>query len=160
MSFAVFLFYHQLLKERAVYYAHFVNSSALELDVALHLCSIRDYSLLRPIRKNASFATIISLLKPPPLRKVKVSQLCPTLGDPTDYSPWNSPGQNTGVGSCSLLQGIFPIQGLNPGLLRCTHILYQLIHKGSPRLLEWVAYPFSSVSSRPSNQTRVLLYCR
>ena len=33
------------------------------------------------------------------------------------YSPWNSPGQNTGVGSCSLLQGIFPTQGLNPGLL-------------------------------------------
>ena len=33
------------------------------------------------------------------------------------YSPWNSPGQNTGVGSLSLLQGIFPTQGLNPGLL-------------------------------------------
>ena len=32
------------------------------------------------------------------------------------YSPWNSPDQNTGVGSCSLLQGIFPTQGLNPGL--------------------------------------------
>ena len=32
------------------------------------------------------------------------------------YSPWNSPGQNTGVGSRSLLQGIFPTQGLNPGL--------------------------------------------
>ena len=43
------------------------------------------------------------------------------------YSPWNSPGQNTGVGSLSLLQGIFPIQGLNPGLLHC--ILYQLGHK-------------------------------
>ena len=32
------------------------------------------------------------------------------------YSPWNSPGQNTGVGSLSLLQGIFPTQGSNPGL--------------------------------------------
>ena len=40
------------------------------------------------------------------------------------YSPWNSPGQNTGVGSLSLLQGIFPTQGLNPGLLHCRRILY------------------------------------
>ena len=48
------------------------------------------------------------------------------------YSPWNSPGQNTGVGSLSLLQGIFPIQGSNPGLPHCRRILYQLSHKGSP----------------------------
>ena len=48
------------------------------------------------------------------------------------YSPWNSPGQNTGVGSRSLLQGIFPTQGSNPGLLHCRWILYQLSHKGSP----------------------------
>ena len=41
------------------------------------------------------------------------------------YSPWNSPGQNTGVGSHSLLQGIFPTQGLNPCLLHCRWILYQ-----------------------------------
>ena len=40
------------------------------------------------------------------------------------YSPWNSPGQNTGVGSLSLLQGIFPTQGQNPGLLHCRRILY------------------------------------
>ena len=45
------------------------------------------------------------------------------------YSPWNSPGQNTDVGSLSLLQGIFPTQGLNPGLLHCRQILYQLSHK-------------------------------
>ena len=63
------------------------------------------------------------------------------------YSPWNSPGQNTGVASLSLLQGIFPTQGLNPGLLHCRQILYQLSHKRSPRTLEWVAYPFSSGSS-------------
>ena len=48
------------------------------------------------------------------------------------YSPWNSPGQNTGVGSLSLHQGIFPTQGLNPGLPLCGQILYQLSHKGSP----------------------------
>ena len=40
--------------------------------------------------------------------EVKVIQSCPTLWDP--YIPWNSPGQNTGVGSLSLLQGIFPTQ--------------------------------------------------
>ena len=46
------------------------------------------------------------------------------------YSPWSSPGQNTGVGSHSLFLGIFPTQGLNPRLLYCRWILYQLIHKG------------------------------
>ena len=71
------------------------------------------------------------------------------------YSPWNSPGQNTGVGSLSLLQGIFPTQGLNPGLLHCRQILYYLSHQGSPRILEWGAYPFSSRSSRPRNWNRV-----
>ena len=63
--------------------------------------------------------------------------------------------KNTAVGSCSLLQGIFPTQGSNPGLPHCRRILYQLSHKGSPRILEWVAYPFSSKSSWPRNQTRV-----
>ena len=48
------------------------------------------------------------------------------------YSPWNSLGQNTGVSSLSLLQGIFPTQGSKPGLLNCGRILYQLSHKGSP----------------------------
>jgi len=47
-------------------------------------------------------------------------------------SPWNSPGQNTGVGSSSLLQGIFPTQGSNPGLPHLGQILYQLSHQGSP----------------------------
>ena len=50
------------------------------------------------------------------------------------YSPWNSPSQNTGVGSFSLLQGIFPTQGLNPGLLNCRWVLYQLSHEGNPRI--------------------------
>ena len=71
------------------------------------------------------------------------------------YSPWNSPDQNTGVGSLSLLQGIFPTQESNPSLPHCRRILYQLSHKGSPRILEWAAYPFSRGSSRPSNQTGV-----
>ena len=71
------------------------------------------------------------------------------------YSSWNSLGQNTEVGILSLLQGIFPTQGSNPGLLHCRWILYQLSHKGSPRILEWVAYPFSNGSSQPRNQTGV-----
>ena len=51
--------------------------------------------------------------------------------------------------------GIFPTQGSNPDLQHCRWILYQLSHKGSPRILEWVAYPFSRGSSRPRNQTGV-----
>ena len=47
-------------------------------------------------------------------------------------SPWNSPGRNTAVGSLFLLQGIFPAQGSNPGLLDCRQILYQLSYQGSP----------------------------
>ena len=86
--------------------------------------------------------------------KVEVSQLCPTLCDPIDCT-WNSPGQNNGVGCHSLLQGIFPNQGSNPGLLQCRQILYHLSHEGSPRILEWVAYPFSSESSQLRNRTRV-----
>ena len=71
------------------------------------------------------------------------------------YSPWNSPGQNTGVGSLLLLQEIFPTQESNPSLLHCGRILYQLSHKGSPRTLEWVVYLFSSRSFQPRNQTGV-----
>ena len=71
------------------------------------------------------------------------------------YSPYNSPGQDAGVGSLSLLQGTFATQGSSPGPLHCWQILYQLSHKGSPRTLEWVTYPFSSRSSRPRNQTGV-----
>ena len=45
---------------------------------------------------------------------------------------WNSPGKNTGVGSHSLLHGIFPTQGSNLGLPHCRQILYQLSHQESP----------------------------
>ena len=55
----------------------------------------------------------------------------------------------------TLLQGIFPTLGLNPGLPHCRQILYQLCPQGSPRILEWVAYPFSRGSSPPRNRTRV-----
>ena len=74
-----------------------------------------------------------------PIMKVKVTQSCPTLWDPMDYSPWNSPGQNTGVGSCSLLQGIFPNQALNPSLKQCRWILYHLSQQESPNLWQYGA---------------------
>ena len=83
------------------------------------------------------------------------SVMSDSLQSPGLYSPWNSPGQNTGMGSLSLLQGIFPTQRLNPGLPHYRQILYHLSHKRSPRILEWVVYPFSSRFSWTRNQTRV-----
>ena len=69
------------------------------------------------------------------------------------HSPWNSLGQNTRVGSLSLLQEIFPTQGSNPGLPPCRRILYRLSHQGNLRMPEWVA--FSRGSSQPRNWTGV-----
>ena len=90
------------------------------------------------------------------------------------YSPWNSPAQNTRVGSLPLLLGIFPTQESNPDLPHCRWILYQLSYEGSPlrpcepmdcslssssahgilqaRILEWV---FSRGSSQPRDQAQV-----
>ena len=70
-------------------------------------------------------------------------------------TPWtvNSPGQNTRVGSLSLLLRIFPAQGSNPGLPHCRWTLYHLSHQGSPRILNWIAYPFSSGSSLHCRQS-------
>ena len=90
------------------------------------------------------------------LCEVKVAQSCLTLwphwlGPARLLCPWNSPCKNTGVGSCSLLQGIFSTQGSNPGLPHCSQILYYLSHQGSPRIV----YPFSRGSSWPRNQIGV-----
>ena len=60
----------------------------------------------------------------------------PPMNPNCSYLVWNSPGQNTGVGSSSFLQGIFPKQGSNPGLLHCRRILYQLSYQGALRPLE------------------------
>ena len=69
---------------------------------------------------------------------MKLSESCSVMSDSLQphglYSPWNSPGQNIGVGSHFLLQGIFLSQGSNPGLPHCRWILYQLSHKGSPKI--------------------------
>ena len=76
--------------------------------------------------------------------KVKVFQSRPTLRprrlQPARcLCPRNSAGNNTGVGSCSFLQGILPTQGSNPGLPHCRWILYRLSHDRGPRKLEWVS---------------------
>ena len=86
----------------------------------------------------------------------QVTQLCPTLCDSMDYIVY-------GILKARMLEwvaipfsrGIFPNQGSNPDLLHCRWILYQLRHKGSPRILEWVDHPFPRGSSRPRNWTRV-----
>ena len=99
---------------------------------------------------------------------VKVTQSCLTLCNPMDYiggslvaklrptlvtawtAAWQAPlfmgfpGKNTEMGCHFLLQGIFPTQELNPGILHGRKSLYQLSYEGSPRILEWVTYPFSS----------------
>ena len=87
----------------------------------------------------------------------QVAQSCLTLCNSMDCSPpgssvhGDSPDKNTGVACCSLLQGVHPTQGSNPGLPHCREILYHLSHQGSPRILEWVAYPVSRGSSQPRN---------
>ena len=77
--------------------------------------------------------------------KVLVAQSCPALWDHMDCSlpgssmeenPWNSPGKNAGVGCHFLLQGIFPSQGSNLGLLHCRQNLYHLSPQGSPQIVE------------------------
>ena len=107
-----------------------------------------------------SYSTLCILSSVEPIKSLKELKLnvalsCQTLCDPMDSSPWACPRQNTGVCSRFLLQGIFPTQGSNQGLPHCRWILYQLSHQGSPRILGWVAYPFSSGSSWPRDRTRV-----
>ena len=83
-----------------------------------------------------------------------MAQSCQTLCGPKDYTAQGIlQASILEFVSCFLLQGIFPIQGSNPGLPHCRWILFQLSHKGSPRILEWVACPFSSGSSQPRNRT-------
>ena len=77
--------------------------------------------------------------------------------DSLPVEPQGKP-KNIEVGSLSLLQGIFPTQGSNPSLLHCGQILYQPSHKGSPRILEWVAISPGDLPTQGSNPS--LLPCR
>ena len=87
-----------------------------------------------------------------PWSEVKVAQLCLTLCDPTDYTVH---GILQARILDPLLQGMFPTQGSNPVLPHCRRILYQLSHQGSLRILECVAYPFSSASFQLRDRTGV-----
>ena len=83
-------------------------------------------------------------------------QLC----DSMDWSLWNSPGKNIGVGSHSLLQGIFPTQGSNLGLLHYRWILYLLSHGGSPgAVFQCVSCSVMSDSLRPHGIWPARLLC-
>ena len=86
---------------------------------------------------------------------MKVTQSCPTL-----HNPWISPGQNTGVGSHFLLQGIFPTQGSNPGLPHSRWILYHLSHQKSPRALEWVDLSLLQQIFLTQGSKQSLLLCK
>ena len=86
-----------------------------------------------------------------------VAQLCPVLCDPMDCNPpdssvhGDSPGKNTGVGCHTLLQGSSQPRNWT----QSPALQVDSSHQGSPRILEWVAYPFSRGYSSPRNQTRV-----
>jgi len=88
----------------------------------------------------------------------KKSQSCSLVSDSLQphglSSPWNSPGQNTGVCSCSLLQGIFPNQGSNPGLQHFRLFLYQLSHQGRDLFLE---FPHSNPTLTSSFRMRQIM---
>ena len=88
---------------------------------------------------------------------VLAAQLCLTLFNPMDCSPsgsslhGDSPGKNAGVGCHALLQGIFPTQGPNPGLLHCRLTVYRLSHQGSPRYCRNTLYTlFPVILTSPS----------
>ena len=72
----------------------------------------------------------------------------------------DSPGQNTRVGSHSLLQGIFPNHRSNPGLLHCRQILYQLSHQGGSRILEVGSLSVLQRIFPTEESNRGLLHCR
>ena len=77
----------------------------------------------------------------PSMVSLPFAQLCPTLCDPTDLRrPWDFPGKNTGVGCHFLLQGTFPTQESNPGLLHCRQMLYRPSHQSQVhRKTSWKA---------------------
>ena len=128
-----------------------VNTQALSFLYGPTRISIHDYWKTIPLTRQTFVGKVMPLHLIRCLKSESRSVSCDSLQPHELRSPWNYPAQNTRVGMCSLLQLIFPTQGLNPGLLHCGRVLYQLSHQGSPRILEWVAYPFSSGSSQCRN---------
>ena len=105
----------------------------------------------------ATIETVLLII--PRCKKEKVTLLCPTVCDPVDC-PWNSPGQNTRVGNLSLLQGIFPTQGSNPGLPHCRQILYYPSPQGSPRNTGVGSLSLCQRIFLTQESNRGLLHCR
>ena len=114
------------------------------------VCKMALISLLR--RKKNCFSLLLCSCKLLHQSSVKVTQSHPTLCYPHELEPTRLLCPQ---GFCRqeywsglpCLQAIFPTQGVNPGLPPCKQILYHLSHQGRQRILEWVAYPFSSGSS-------------
>ena len=96
------------------------TTSAISCSLMLSLFVIRKHFARQDTTSSGSCLVVPNSLQPHELYPARL--LCPC----------NSPGKNTGVGSHFLLQGIFPTQGLNPGVLHCRQILHLLIHQGSP----------------------------
>ena len=116
--------------------------------IYIHTHTIVVYLLFIYISREQSFVVVVQGVLVSPMCVCLVAQLCPTLCDPIDCNlpgssvHGDSPGKNTGVGCHFLLQGIFPTQGLNPGVLHYRWILSCLIHQGSPGGLK--SQPFLS----------------
>ena len=100
-------------------------------------------------RRESDTTERLSLSLPSHACVCLVAQSCTTLCNPMDCRPpissahGDSSGKNAGVACYALLQQIFPTQGSYPGHQLFSQILYCLSHQGSPRILEWLAYPFS-----------------
>ena len=95
------------------------------------------------------------------ISEVKVTQLCQTLWDPIDYTVHGILQARKLEWVAIHFSRIFPTQRSNPGLPHFRQIVYKLSHQGSPRILAWIAYSFSSRSSRPRKQmNQDLLHCR
>ena len=98
--------------------------------------------------------------------KVKVAQSCPTLWDPMDCSLPGSSVQGVLQARVLACWQLFPSPGdlpnlvSNPGLPHCRQILYHLSHQGSPKILEWAAYPFSRGIFSIQESSWDLLHCR
>ena len=79
------------------------------------------------------------------------SESCSVVSDSSQphglSSSWNSPGQNTGMGSLSLHQGIFLTQESNPGLPHCRRILYQMSHKNTQNWCFWIVVQKKTLAS-------------
>ena len=113
------------------------NERALGESLAVQWFRLGDFT----VGARSALAVELRSCKLPGKAKAVAAPLGPAPCDPWTVAaralcPCDSPGKNTGVGCHSLLQGLFPTQELNPGLLHCRQLLYHLNHQGSPKFRE------------------------